>query len=187
MPRLSSFFSVSLDGFFADERGSVDWSHDPNRDPEWNAFVSGNASGSSQLLMGRKTYEMMVAFWPTPAAKQAMPAVAEGMNAAPKHVVSRTVKEATWNNTRIIATDLEEEVRRLKAASGPDITTLGSGSIVSQLAQAGLVDEFQVVTIPILIGKGRHMFGDIRQPLRMRTLRSRAFNNGNVVTWYAPA
>ena len=51
MPRLSSFFSVSLDGFFADERGSVDWSHDPNRDPEWNAFVSGNASATRPARM----------------------------------------------------------------------------------------------------------------------------------------
>jgi dihydrofolate reductase len=137
--------------------------------------------------MGRTTYDMMAAYWPTPAAKQAMPAVAEGMNASPKHVASRTMKEATWANTHIIATDLAGAVRRLKAAEGSDLATLGSGSIVSQLAQAGLVDEFQVVTIPILLGKGRHMFGDIPSPLRLRTLRSRTFANGNVVTWYSPA
>ena len=187
MPRISSFFSVSLDGFFADEKGDVSWTHDPSGDPEWNAFVSDNASGDGQLLMGRKTFEMMQSYWPTPAAKAAMPAVAEGMNRMPKHVASRTMKSATWNNTHLIPGDLVASVRRLKEAPGPDIATLGSGSIVSQLAQAGLVDEFQVVTIPILLGKGRHMFGDIPAPLRLRTVRSRAFNNGNVVTWYAPA
>ncbi|MBC7896913.1 MAG: dihydrofolate reductase [Cytophagaceae bacterium] len=187
MPRISSFFSASLDGFFADEKDDVSWTHDSSGDPEWSAFVSGNASGDGQLLMGRKTYEMMRSYWPTPAAKAAMPVVAEGMNRMPKHVASRTLTEATWNNTHLISGDLLAAVRRLKAAPGPDIATLGSGSIVSQLAQAGLVDEFQVVTIPILLGNGRHMFGDIPAPLRLRTVRSRAFTNGHVVTWYAPA
>jgi dihydrofolate reductase len=187
MPTLLSFFSVSLDGFFADEHDRVDWAHSAPDDAEWNAFVSGNASGDGQLLMGRRTYEQMQAFWPTPEARAAMPAVADGMNRMMKHVASRTMTEATWHNTHIIAGDLLGAVRRLKAGPGPDIATLGSGSIVSQLARAGLVDVFQVVTVPILLGRGRHMFADLPAPLRLRTTRSQLFGNGNVVTWYAPA
>lgn len=187
MPKVLSFFSMSLDGFFADAHDSVDWAHGAPDDAEWNAFVSGNASADGQLLMGRKTYEQMKAWWPTPAAKAAMPAVAEGMNRMAKHVASRTLKEATWENTHILDGDLVATIRALKAGDGPGIATLGSGSIVSQLAQAGLVDEFQVVTVPILLGTGRSMFADIQAPLRLRTTRSRAFGNGNVVTWYEPA
>ncbi len=86
------------------------------------------------------------------------PVVAERMNALPKVVFSRTLGEAGWSNTRLVKGDLVGEVRRMKSQDGPHIAILGSGSLVAQLASAGLVDEFQVVVNPVAIGRGRTMF-----------------------------
>lgn len=184
MARLTVFNSVSLDGCFTDAHGDMSWAHRGN-DAEWNEFVSGNASGGGILLFGRVTYEMMHGFWTTPEAKQMMPAVADGMNRMKKAVVSRSMDKATWSNTTLIK-DLVPGVRALKGG-GEDIVILGSGSVVSQLTQARLVDEYQVVVIPVVIGKGRTMFEGVTEKLDLKRKSARTFGNGNVVLCYEPA
>jgi dihydrofolate reductase len=184
MRKLGVFNNLSLDGYFVDAHGDMHWAYRDKPDAEWNAFVAGNASGEGELLFGRITYELMASYWPTPLAKQNMPAVAEGMNRMPKVVFSRTLDKVTWTNTKLVKGDLATEVRKLKAESGPDIVILGSGSIVSQLSQEGLIDEFQIVVNPIVLGKGRTMFDGVRQRPRLKLTRSRAFGNGNVVLNY---
>ncbi len=82
MPSISSFISLSLDGCYADANGDMSWAH--SQDPEQQAFTNSNAKGGGRLVFGRATYDMMAAFWPTPAAAQMMPEVAKGMNAMPK-------------------------------------------------------------------------------------------------------
>jgi dihydrofolate reductase len=186
MPRLSAFEQVSLDGFFVDASGDMSWAH-RQEDPEWNEFTAGNASGEGALLFGRVTYEMMESFWSTAAAKESMPAVAEGMNRMPKLVFSRKLKSVSWQNARLMKGDLVEEVRKVKKASGPDLVILGSGTIVSQLTQAGLIDGFQIVVTPIVLGKGRTLFEGVRGKVPLKLTRSRAFGNGNVVLDYEPA
>src|SRR5215470_10584424 len=116
MQTLSAFITTSLDGFFADASGDMSWAH--KSDPEWLEFVHGNAGGGGTLLFGRVTYELMIRYWPTPTAKQQNPVVAEGMNSAKKYVFSRTLKEATWQNTTLIKSDLAGEVQKLKQQSG---------------------------------------------------------------------
>ncbi len=144
--------------------------------------MGSNASKGGELLFGRKTYEMMEAFWPTPQAAQQMPAVAKGMNSARKYVASRTIRP-TWNKTQLLSGDLVKAVRELKAGEGPGLTLLGSGSVAAQLAEAGLVDEYQFVIIPIALGGGRTVFTG---PHKLRLLEHRAFACGNVVVTYAP-
>jgi dihydrofolate reductase len=187
MRKLGVFNNVSLDGYFVDDHGDMHWAYRDKPDAEWNAFVAGNASGEGELLFGRITYELMASYWPTPLAKQNMPAVAEGMNRMAKVVFSRTLDKVTWTNTRLVKGDLATEVRKLKAESGPDIVILGSGSIVSQLAREGLIDEFQIVVNPIVLGNGRTMFDGITQRPTLKLTRSRTFGNGNVVLNYEPA
>jgi dihydrofolate reductase len=184
MRRLTVFNNVSLDGYFTDAKGDMSWAH--NNDPEWNAFASENASGGGALLLGRVTYDLMASFWPTPQAMQTLPAVARGMNSMPKVVVSRTLHEPTWSNTTVVNGDLPASVRRLKQQSGPDIAILGSGSIVSQLAQAGLIDEFQIVLHPIALGSGRTLFEGVKDKIRLKRTTSRTFGNGNVLACYEP-
>lgn len=181
---IGAFVHVSLDGFYCDERGDMSFAYRAGPDPEWNAFVEANAQGGGALLLGRITYDMMVSWWPTPAAASAMPAVAERMNALPKHVVSRTLESAAWANTTVLKGDLAECVRRLKAGTGPDVTILGSGSIVRQLAVAGLLDTLQLVLNPVVLGSGRSLFGGVEAPLALELTSDRAFRNGCVVLTY---
>jgi dihydrofolate reductase len=130
----------------------------------------------------------MAGFWPTPAAKAAFPVVADKMNSGPKVVFSRKLDRAAWSNTRLIKGDLAAEVSRLKQEPGAGITILGSGSIVAQLAPTGLIDEYQLVLIPIALGAGRTLFEGLSSPLNLKPIRPpRSFANGNVVLCYTPA
>jgi dihydrofolate reductase len=184
MRKLSVFNHVSLDGYFVDKSGDMSWAH--KRDPEWNEFVQGNASGGGELVFGRVTYEMMASYWPTPMAMQNMPAVAEGMNRARKVVFSRTLEKASWVNTKLVKGDIAAEMRKMKSDPGDGMVILGSGSIVSQLAQAGVIDEFQIVMSPIVLGKGRTLFESVEGRLNLKLTRTRAFGNGNVLLCYEP-
>ena len=185
MRKLLVFNQVSMDGYIADAQGDMSWAH--KDDPEWREYVSNNASGNGELLFGRITYQQMESFWPTPAAAQSMPVVAKRMNEATKVVFSRTLERASWQNTQLIKTDLPGAVRKLKSEPGPGLVLMGSGSIVAQLAQHGLVDEFQVVVHPIVLGSGKSMFEGVKKSFGLQLTNTRRFENGNVVLSYALA
>ena len=166
----------------------MSWAHDGSDDPEWQAFVSGNAGGSDGALMfGRVTYQEMASFWPTAQAMQQMPAVAAGMTRMAKIVVSRTLTEPGWANVRILDGELVPAVRKLKAGTGPSMVILGSGSVVAQLAAAELIDSYQLVICPVALGAGRTLFDGLPKPASLKLTASRAFANGKVVNTYAPA
>ena len=186
MRKLAVFNNVTLDGYFSGANGDLSWAHAGSDDAEFNAFIGENASGGGQLLLGRITYDLMVSYWPTPAAMQNNPKVAEGMNSMLKVVFSRTMDKSSWNNTRLVKGDPTSEVRKMKQAAGPGMTILGSGSIVSQLAAAGLIDEYQVVVNPVVLGKGRTMFDGIKNNLSLNLVKTRAFRNGKVFLCYEP-
>lgn len=183
---LSSFMQISLDGYYCDSRGDMSFAHKSPEDEEWTAFVSGNASGEGMLLFGRTTYEMMAAWWPTPMAAEAMPVVAAAMNARPKVVFSRTMRSVDWTNTTLVRDDPVEAVRRMKSEEGPDMAILGSGSLVAQLADADLVDVFQVVIVPVALGDGRPFLAGLSRPLDLVQTKTRTFANGSVALWYVP-
>ena len=182
MRTLSVFNHVSVDGYFVDAAGDMGWAH--KSDPEWDAFASNNASGGGVLMFGRVTYDMMASFWPTPMAAQMLPVVAERMNTAAKIVFSKTMTKAAWTNTEVIGGDIVAAVRELKQTEGPDIVILGSGSIVAQLTQARLIDGYQLVINPIVLGAGRTLFAGVRDKLPLQLVSSRQFHNGNVVLTY---
>jgi dihydrofolate reductase len=184
--RLAVFNNVSLDGYFVDANGDMRWAHNTKPDAEWNAWAESNASGEGVLVFGRITYQLMASYWPTPMASKNDPVVAAGMNSMAKIVFSRTLNEAPWNNTKLVKSDPAAEIRKMKNEPGPDMAILGSGTIVSQLAQEGLIDEFQVAVIPLVLGKGRTMFDGVTKKLPLKLTKTRAFANGNVVLWYEP-
>ena len=167
MGKLIVFTSISLDGYFTDSHGDMGWAH--RSDPEWDGFVAGNARHDGML---------------SSAARQMAPDVAKGMTRASKVVFSRSLKKAGWSNTRLVGDAMLDTVRALKHDTPQDLVVLGSGSVVSQLAQANLVDEYQTVLVPIVLGSGRTLFEglDHRQPLQLT--QSQAFSNGNVVLWH---
>jgi dihydrofolate reductase len=182
--KLIVFNHISLDGYFVGAGGDMSFAKEGNDDAEYQAFVAGNAGGDGQLLFGRVTYQMMASYWPTAMAEQHMPEVAKGMNRMPKVAFSRTLNEATWNNTRLVKDNLVEEVRKMKKEPGPGMTILGSGSIVAQLALERLIDEYQVVVDPVALGKGRTMFDGIREMLKLKVTKTRSFKNGKVYLCY---
>jgi dihydrofolate reductase len=187
MPKLVVFNNVTLDGYFAGPKGDLSWAHAARPDPEWDAFVAGNASGEGRLLFGRVTYELMAGYWPTPAAARNSPEIAEGMNRLEKFVFSRTLEKVSWSNTKLLKGGLIEEVRALKESPGPGITILGSGSLVAQLAPEGLIDEYQIVVHPVVLGAGRTMFEGVPNKVALKRTSLRAFPNGNVLLSYEPA
>jgi dihydrofolate reductase len=185
MPRLVVFNNVSLDGYFTDSNGDMSWAH--KDDPEWNAFAADNAKGGGVLVFGRITYELMASFWPTPVALKNFPDVAKGMNNMPKVVFSRTMNKASWNNTKLVKSDLAGEIRKMKKEPGEGMVILGSGTIVSQLTQEGLIDEFQIIVTPIVLGKGRTLFEGVKNKVKLKQTKTRSFKNGNVFVCYEPS
>ena len=186
MQRLIVFNHVSVDGCFTDAKGDMSFAHNVTPDAEWDAFVENNASGGGVLLFGRITYELMAGFWPTPFAAEKMPFIAERMNNLPKVVFSRTLSAASWSNTRLVKGDLTGEIRRMKGEPGEGMAILGSGSIVSQLVQHGLIDEYQIVVNPVALGEGRTMFDGLKAKLPLKLTKTRTFRNGNVLLCYEP-
>jgi dihydrofolate reductase len=185
MRKISVFNQITVDGFFATKAGDIQWAHrKADGDADFRDFVAGNASGPGDLLFGRKTYEMMASFWPTPMAAQQMPAVAKGMNAKTKYVASRSLSSVSWQGATLVKGDLIEGVRALKASDGPAIVILGSGSIVAQLSDAGLIDEYQVLILPFVLGEGRTMFEGMKKQLDLTLAKTRTFRNGNAFLVY---
>ncbi|NII27063.1 dihydrofolate reductase [Pseudoflavitalea sp. X16] len=179
---LSSFQFITLNGFYKGPDNDISWHQHGG---EESAFAEEGAQSGSTLLFGRITYEMMAGFWPTAEAQQAMPVVAEGMNKSEKIVFSRTLKTADWNNTRIVKDNIEAEVKRLKEA-GKAMTILGSGSILTQLANSGLIDEYQVMIDPVALGSGTPLFEGLQHHLDLQLINSRVFKSGVVLLSYLP-
>lgn len=184
MSQLSVFNLVTLDGYFAGPGGDISWH---NVDPEFQELANEASNSGNTLLFGRVTYELMAGYWPSPEAIKDDPVVARGMNRAEKIVFSRTLKNADWNNTRLVKDDMLAEVRTLKQGSGKDLTILGSGSIVAQLAQEGLIDEFEILLNPVVLGQGKTMFEGIQDRFSLKLKSARTFKNGNVLLDYGPA
>ncbi|HEY5338479.1 MAG TPA: dihydrofolate reductase family protein [Rhizomicrobium sp.] len=185
MRKLTAFINVSLDGYYADAKGDMRWAH--KEDAEWNAFAAENAKGGGEMVFGRITYDLMASYWPTPLAMQQNPVVAERMNAMQKTVFSNTLEKSAWSKTRVAKGNIFTGARMLKQAPGEDMAILGSGSIVSQLTEAGLIDELQIAIHPLVIGGGKRLFDGVKKMFALKRMKSRAFQNGVIVAWYAPA
>jgi dihydrofolate reductase len=183
MRKIRAFIFVSLDGYFEGPNRDISW-HEHDADQTAYA-VEGLKSGNT-LLFGRVTYELMARYWPTPHAIKTDPIVAEEMNNADKIVFSRTLKMAEWNNTRLVRDNIEEEIRGLKQMPGKNMTLLGSGSIVTLFAQQGLIDEYQFMVDPVVLGDGTPIFKSIKQRMNLKLTATRTFMNGSVLLCYQP-
>jgi len=183
MRKVILFNMVSLDGFFAGPDGNIDWH---NVDNEFNEFALEQMETVSTLLFGRVTYELMASYWPTPAAAEDDPVVAERMNTMPKIVFSRTLARAEWQNTRLINENIAIEISKLKQQDGKDLIIFGSANLAGSLIQNGLIDEIRIMVNPIILGSGRSLFGGVSGRLGLKLLQTRAFHSGNVLLAYQP-
>ena len=190
MGRLGVFNHVTVDGFFAGPQGEIDWFKAIAKDDEYDAYTHEGASSGNTLLFGRTTYEMMKSYWPTPEAAASDPAMARVMRTSPKIVFSKTLQTAAegpdWKNVTLLHEIDPAGIRRMKDRVGQDLTILGSGSIVQQLANLGLIDEYHLVTVPILLGTGKPLFKDLKET-SLKLLEARRFRNGVALLRYSPA
>ncbi len=184
MGKLSMFNFVTLNGNLEGVNRDISWHR---HGAEENEYAMEGLRSDSILLFGRVTYEMMAGYWPSPEALKNSPAMAEGMNRAEKIVFSRTLEKAGWSNTRVIKNDIVGEVRDLKQAPGKDMTILGSGSIVTQFADAGLIDEYQIMVDPVVLGEGTQLFKKLKRRLDLELVTARTFSSGVVLLCYRPA
>ena len=185
MGKLSVFNFITLNGFYKGENNDTSWhQHGSGEEGE---FAAEGAKSDSILLFGRVTYEMMASFWPTPAALQSMPEVANGMNASEKIVFSKTLKSTNWQNSRIISGNIIEETKKLKENTKKDLTILGSGSITSQFADAGLIDLYMFMLDPLALGKGTPIFNGVKQQVNLKLENTRTFKSGRILLTYQKA
>lgn len=183
MGKLIAYNFTTLNGYFKGPDDDISWHR---HDEEENGFAADNLEAKATLLFGRVTYEMMAGFWPTPMAIESMPEVAKGMNESEKIVFSTTLESTGWENTTLIKTDLVEAVRKLKAIPGKVMTILGSGSIIAQLAEARLIDEYQFMIDPVAIGEGTPSFQGLTSKLDLKLIDHRIFKSGVVLLTYEP-
>ena len=186
MRKITVFNRVSADGFFAGPKGEMDWFvHDPEVDKAAHERMKPDT-----LLLGRVTYQLFESFWPhvlkDPKSPEELRNLAEELNQMTKIVFSKTLKDVSWVNARLAGADIIKEVKGLKQGKGADITIFGSGSIVRQLADKGLIDEYLLVVTPVIMGKGQSMFTDIGK-FNLKLLETKAFKSGNVLLHYQKA
>jgi dihydrofolate reductase len=184
MRKVIVFNFVTLDGYFEGPKRDISWH---KHDAEGSEYAVEMLKSGNTLLFGRVTYEFMASYWPRPDAIKNDPIVAEGMNNADKIVFSRTLKKVEWNNTRLVKDNIEEEMKKMKQMPGKNMTLLGSGSIVTQFAQQGLIDEYQIMVDPVVLGDGTPIFKGIKHRLNLKLTTTRTFRNGNVLLCYQPA
>jgi dihydrofolate reductase len=204
MRRLVMWNQVTADGYFAGPDGNLDWVvPDEEFDREVADAIerSGTGPDADTILFGRRTYDQFEAFWPhalddphtasNPHApgqvSPEMRAMAIMLNEATKLVFSRTLEEVTWRNSHLRRELDPNEIEALKEQPGKDMRIFGSGSIVSQLTQHGLIDEYQFVVMPVLLGSGLNLLTGLSKSLRVDLLEAKEYPSGKVMLRYARA
>ncbi|VVB53444.1 Uncharacterised protein [uncultured archaeon] len=137
----------------------------------------------SELLLGRKTYEIFAAHWPYIKDDPA----ADKLNSVKKYVVSRTLDEASWNNSTLVTGNVVQTIRNLKEQKGPEIQVHGSSNLIQTLLKNDLIDEFRLWIFPITIGKGKRLFSDGTQPASLKLIDSKTSTTGVIIATYEPA
>lgn len=197
MRRIVIFDNVSADGYFAAPDGRLDW---VIQDPEVHRASASDTPQFDTVLFGRTTYDLFESFWPhalddsdtapnphaAPRSRE-MRAMAVMLNEATKYVFSRTRPHVTWQRAQLIRELDPRAIAAIKHQPGRDMIVFGSGSIVAQLVHHGLIDEYQLVVNPILLGAGRSWTAQLARHVRLRLLDARPFPSGNLLVRYAPA
>ncbi len=181
------FNLISLDGFFAGVDGNIDWH---NVDDEFNDFAVEQTASFGGIIFGKITYKMFEDFWPKAMDDSKMSPedkkIGHIINDIWKLVFSKNLKDVTWKNSKLYHKIDPKEVKKWKEYDGKDLVIFGSGTIVTQFANLGLIDEYRLLVNPIVLGKGKSFWKDVKETLKLKLLETRRFKNGNVLLTYAP-
>lgn len=179
MRKLVLFMHISLDGFVAGPEGEMEWISVGSDMFEYAGRLTGNADTA---LYGRKTYEMMEAYWPAaaeqPGATRHDITHSRWYNSVTKAVVSSTLQPGRHSNTKIITDDIPAEICKLKQLEGKDILMFGSPSVAHNLMQHQLIDDYWLFVNPVLLGAGIPMFKGIRNRIKLSLKECKMFDSG---------
>jgi dihydrofolate reductase len=173
---------ISLDGYFAGPQDEIDWFVFDEQSQELSRDVLRRVD---TILYGRVTYEGMAEYWS--ASTDHDPFITRRLNELPKIVFSNTLRKAAWRNSTVVKADPVEYLTKLKKGPGGDLAVLGSGSLVSQLLRADLIDEYQIRVQPVVLGAGRPLFTDENHRHHLKLVKAKAFKSGVVSLQYRPA
>jgi dihydrofolate reductase len=152
-------------------------------DESMDISASGFDGKDRELLLGRRTYEIFEAYWPYQPDDHP---IARTLNAAKKYVASRTLTVLRWNNSTLLHGDVVSAINALKAQPGPDLQMIGSGNLIQTLQAASLIDEYNVWTFPVVLGRGKRLFSETARPSALRLVRSQVSTTGVVMSTYVP-
>jgi dihydrofolate reductase len=172
---------TSLDGYFEGPNGEIDWH---TVDEEFNEYAADLLNNTEILLFGRKTYNVMEAWWPREEAIRTDPVIAAKMNSLSKFVFSRTMKEATWQNTELVKEHAAEKMLELKKERGEYMVIFGSSHLALTCMGHKLIDEYRIIVSPVLLGAGHSLFNGLHKKADMKIESIRTFVNGNVLLTY---
>jgi dihydrofolate reductase len=164
--------------------GPEQWSI-PYFTDEVGAFIGGNIERADAILMGRRTYEEWVGYWPGKTAED--DPFAGFINNVPKYVVSTTLQSVEWEGTTLLNGDFREDITKLKDQPGKDIVVSGSITLVTSLLREGLLDVLSLLVSPIVVGTGKHLFEDPSGSVGLRQVESKTLGNGVLALTYVPA
>ena len=182
MRTITSFTFLTINGYYKGLNEDIRWHIHGD---EGNKMSEDQLEADNILLFGRRTYEMMAGFWPTEMAYQLYPEVAAGMNRAEKIVLSNSLQTADWSPTTILSGNTIEQIRELKSLPGKNITILGSGSVLRQLSDAQLIDQYELLIDPIAIGQGTPLLQDLQHQLQLQLKDCQVFKeSGSVFLTY---
>ncbi len=172
---------VSLDGVFEDPGGAEDfehggWTFEYDRGDDGNKFKLDELMDADVQLLGRVTYDGFAAAWPSREGP-----FADKLNNDPKYVVSTTLTEPEWQNTTVISGNIVEEISRLKDETDGGILVSGSGTLVGTLLEADLVDELRLMVFPTILGRGRRLFPDGIDRLKLKLVETRTVGPDGVL------
>jgi dihydrofolate reductase len=193
MRKLITSAFVSLDGVMQapggpDEDPSGGFAYGGWTFPFFDESVDVSGAGfdgkGRELVLGRRTYEIFAAYWPY---QDSADPIAHELNAAKKHVASRTLSSVDWNNSSLLRGDVVAAIGALKASPGPDLQTIGSANLIQTLQAASLIDEFNVWTFPVVLGRGKRLFETSANPGALRLVATKTSDTGVVMSRYVPA
>jgi dihydrofolate reductase len=180
MRRLIVSNLMSLDGFFEGPNHEFNWFIP---DEEFFDYAKELLRSADAILFGRKTYEHIAAYWPWAPRDE----ITDTMNTLPKLVVSSTLQKTEWNNSTLVHGNIAGEIGKLKEKPGKNVVILGSAMLAASLLQEGLIDEYRVIVVPILLGRGHTLFPNIKQELALKLKETKPLHSGVVVLYYQRA